>query len=71
MREYTNDCVGCPPGMGCMGESCRYVRVTHWFCDRCEKEVSRTELRVTEDGEELCEKCLGEPAMGLLPEPEE
>lgn len=38
MVKYENECVGCPKEMGCIGSSCPYVHVPHYYCDDCESE---------------------------------
>lgn len=35
MVKIENDCVGCPPEMGCLGSSCPYRDVPHYYCDDC------------------------------------
>ena len=55
MIKYEDECVGCPPEMGCLGNSCRYKNVKHLYCDRCGEDCE--ELYVF-DGEVLCEECL-------------
>ena len=55
MIKYEDECVGCPPEMGCLGNSCRYKNVKHLYCDRCGDDV---EELYDYDGEELCEDCL-------------
>ena len=35
MVRIENDCVGCPPEMGCLGSSCPYRNVPHYYCDGC------------------------------------
>ena len=54
MRRLEDECVGCPEGMGCLGSSCPYKNVPHFYCDRCGDE---TKLYHFED-EELCADCL-------------
>ena len=54
MRIFENDCVGCPDGMGCMGNSCPYIKVPHYYCDDCEEEA---ELYYFDD-QELCIHCI-------------
>ena len=54
MKSVENECVGCPPEMGCLGRSCPYRNVVHYYCDKCGKE---SKLRHY-DGSELCEECL-------------
>ena len=51
MKTYESDCCGCASELGCEGESCKYYRVPHWYCDRCGGQHKREELRVTDDGE--------------------
>ena len=54
MREISNECVGCPPNMGCMGSSCPNRNVEHFYCDECKDE----ETLYYYDGEELCINCI-------------
>ena len=55
MVRYEDQCVGCPPEMGCIGNICRYKNVPVWVCDRCKDE----EIDLWDyDGEEVCESCL-------------
>lgn len=56
---FENECVGCPPEIGCAGDTCPNRRVAHYFCDKCDAEVSIGELYDV-DGEDLCEDCLKE-----------
>ena len=55
MIKYEDECVGCPPNMGCMGDACKYRNVKHLYCDKCEEECEELYLY---DKEELCEDCL-------------
>ena len=55
MIKYENECVDCPPEMGCLGNSCPNRKVPHLLCDRCGEDV---EELYKVDGEELCEECL-------------
>lgn len=54
MIKYKNDCVGCPPEIGCLGNSCPYRSAPYHFCDRCGEEI---EEPIEFEGEELCEEC--------------
>ena len=54
MKCVENDCVGCPSGMPCLGSSCPYMNVTHFYCDECKDEAPLYEY----DGEELCIECI-------------
>lgn len=52
-----NECVGCPPNMGCLGDSCPNRNVAHYYCDKCGAEVDPEDLYDV-DGVDLCEDCL-------------
>ena len=54
MKSIENECVGCPPEMGCLGRSCPYMNVVRYYCDECGYE---RKLRHYDD-KELCEDCL-------------
>ena len=55
MTKYEDECVCCPPEMGCLGSGCPNRNVKHLYCDKCKDDCE--ELYVF-DGEELCEDCL-------------
>ena len=55
MVEFENECVGCPPEIGCLGSACPKRNVPHLFCDDCEEEV---EELYEVDGEQLCADCI-------------
>lgn len=52
MKKIENECVNC--GLPCLGKSCPYREVPHYYCDRCGEE----ETLYYYHGEELCEYCL-------------
>lgn len=54
MIQYEDECVGCPPEMGCMGSMCPYRNVAHAYCDVCGEEAEEFYYL---DGEYLCEDC--------------
>lgn len=54
MVTYENECVGCPPHMGCDGDLCKYRHAPHLFCDECGDETNEL---YDYDGQELCEYC--------------
>lgn len=54
MIKHENDCVGCPPEMGCLGDSCQYRNVPHYYCDDCGLENKLYEY----EDKQLCETCL-------------
>ena len=39
MTRTENDCVGCPDGMLCLGNSCPNRNVVHHYCDKCGDDV--------------------------------
>ena len=53
-KKFENECVGCPPEMGCLGSACPNINVPHYYCDCCDDE---TDLYYF-DGEELCIDCI-------------
>lgn len=55
MIVYEDECVGCPPEMGCLGMGCPNRNVKHLYCDKCGGDCE--ELYVY-DNYELCEDCL-------------
>lgn len=52
MQKVENDCVDC--GLPCLGDSCRYRHVAHYYCDECREETQLYNF----DGEELCINCI-------------
>lgn len=56
MVEYEDECVGCPPNLGCLGSSCPNRNVPHYYCDECQDE---TKLYKFNDME-LCIDCIKE-----------
>lgn len=51
-RVITNDCVDC--GLPCIGNSCPYRNVIHYYCDNCGDENQLYYF----DGKELCIECI-------------
>lgn len=56
---FEDGCVGCPSEMGCIGDSCPNKHEAHYYCDKCDAEVSAGELYEVDD-EDLCVDCLKE-----------
>lgn len=55
MKIVRNECVGCPPEIGCFGSSCPKINVEHFCCDFCgEEDVTLYYY----DGCEICADCL-------------
>ena len=57
MIKYENECVGCPPEMGCLGSSCSYRDVPHFYCDDCGEEIDG-EVYEDDNYEHCCLDCL-------------
>ena len=55
MTKYRNECVGCPPEMGCLGNSCPNRSIPYLVCDKCGYEVGKL---YKADDKEVCEDCL-------------
>lgn len=51
MVKFENECVDC--GLPCLGSSCPYRNVKHYYCDECGEEG---ELGIFEDMQ-LCQEC--------------
>ena len=54
MIKLENDCVGCPPEMGCLGDGCPNRNVPYYYCDEC----GESEILYHFDGEQLCIDCI-------------
>ena len=55
MIRYENECVGCPPDMGCIGENCPYLNVARLYCDECGEMM---DVLYYFDWQELCLDCI-------------
>lgn len=55
-KRIENECVGCPPEKGCLGEFCPNRNVIRLYCDKCDSE----ETLYLYDGKELCIDCIRE-----------
>lgn len=54
MVKYENECVGCPPEIGCFGGSCVKRNVPHYYCDECGAETTLYHW----DDRQLCAECV-------------
>ena len=54
MKQIENECVGCPSEIGCLGNSCRYMNVVRYYCDKCGDETDLYHF----EGQELCINCI-------------
>lgn len=54
MIKIENECVGCPPEIGCIGNSCPYLNVPRFYCDECDNE----DTLYWWDGRQLCLDCI-------------
>lgn len=51
-----NECRDCAtPAYPCMGDSCRFRHVKHYYCDECGSDEDTLYIL---DGEELCIECV-------------
>ncbi len=41
MVTYENECVGCPPEMGCLGSACPNRNVKYLYCDKCGEDAEK------------------------------
>lgn len=57
MVSYEDECVGCPPEIGCIGLFCPYKKVPHFYCDKCKEECDPDDT-YDDDGQLLCRDCL-------------
>lgn len=53
-KVYVNECVDCPPELGCLGEICPNWNVVHYHCDECKDEATLYHY----DDKELCIDCI-------------
>ena len=58
MVRIEDECVGCPPEMGCIGDACPYRSVPRWYCDSCKQETDPRELYRVSETETICRDCL-------------
>lgn len=56
MIRFEDECVGCPPDLGCMGSACKYKDVPHLVCDECQMETTLYYF----DGKQMCIDCIEE-----------
>ena len=59
MIKFIDECVGCPPERGCLGEACPNRNIPVLVCDHCGEEPDELYLYDV-DGEQLCSECLKE-----------
>lgn len=61
MIKYKNECVGCPPEIGCIDSACPYKNVPVYYCDECGEEIIDApygQNYYTADGSDmLCKHC--------------
>lgn len=55
MIRYENECVGCPPELGCLGSCCPNRNVPHFYCDNCGDDV---EELFECCGMQMCRDCV-------------
>lgn len=62
MYLEVNECVGCPPEMGCIGEACPQRHVVRCYCDKCKDELPDNEEVIVINNEQYCPECAEEKA---------
>ena len=62
MIEYEDECVGCPPEIGCMGSACPHRNVPHTYCDYCGDEARLYDW----EGDHVCKECVIKEMDGYL-----
>ena len=58
MIHYKDECVGCPDGMGCLGDACPYGKMPLTYCDECGQEDVL--YAFSDADEQLCRNCMEE-----------
>lgn len=53
MKSIKNECVCCPPELGCLGAACPNRNVEVWTCDNCGDEAA-----YEYEGDDYCVSCL-------------
>lgn len=61
MYVEVNECVNCPAGMGCYGDSCPQKHVVRCYCDQCKDEIYENDITVI-NNEHYCPICAEEYA---------
>ena len=56
MIKIEDNCVGCPPEIGCLGNTCKYRNVKVFICDDCG--CDSDELWYGDDGNMYCKYCI-------------
>lgn len=58
MIRIENECVGCPPEMGCLGSCCPNRNVKRIYCDICGEEIDYDSSRWDDSVDyHVCEDC--------------
>lgn len=55
MIKYEDECVGCPPELGCYGDACPNRHIPYYYCDRCGEEV---DAYFDINNEMICDNCI-------------
>lgn len=57
MIKFIDECVGCPPERGCLGNECPNMNIPVLVCDECGCEPDEMYLYDI-DGKQICLECL-------------
>ncbi len=56
--RFEDECVGCPPEMGCLGSCCPNRNVPRVYCDNCGEELYDEDAWDDGSGIYMCANCL-------------
>lgn len=62
MKYYVNECVGCPPEMGCLGSACPNKHIPYYKCDICGEDELTEESMYNED---ICNACANDEGLNF------
>lgn len=57
MITFVNECVGCPPEMGCLGSTCPNRNVALVNCDACGDSLDSTDKMYVDGDKHYCLDC--------------
>lgn len=67
-KYYISECVDC--GLPCLGNSCPYYKVAHFYCDTCGASSEDTDM-YNFSNEDICNDCYEKKVKEILQDIEE
>ena len=70
--RYEDECVDCPPELGCLGSACPNRNVPYYICDMCEEELDDEDVYIDKYGVmvkvngHICRSCLQDHFIKLI-----